>query len=128
MTNRFSEYLRDAIKKGNAPSAEDLAYTLANRRSRLPWTTAVSARSLEELADRWANSSVAVTQSSKHPRLGFVFNGQGAQWFAMGRELIGAYPVFRSSLEKADQLLRSLGASWSLRGKCFWQPMFLLSC
>ena len=56
----------------------------------------------------------------KPPRtrgLAFVFTGQGAQWYAMGRELIAVYPAFGHSLETTDLCLRELGACWSLLGK-----------
>ncbi|KAF4622818.1 hypothetical protein G7Y89_g14207 [Cudoniella acicularis] len=48
------------------------------------------------------------------PRLGLVFNGQGAQWFAMGRELSASYPVYKQTLEECDQIIRSFGSDWSL--------------
>lgn len=54
--------------------------------------------------------------SSQSPRIGYVFSGQGAQWYAMGRELIVAYPAFRNALEEADAHPRDLGATWSLLG------------
>ena len=56
-------------------------------------------------------------RSSKRPRLGFVFTGQGAQWHAMGRELIDQYPVFKATLIEVERQLKSFGASWSLLGE-----------
>lgn len=47
-----------------------------------------------------------------HP-LVFVFTGQGAQWWAMGQELIRREPVFRGVLEEIDLYLKPL-AGWSL--------------
>ena len=41
-------------------------------------------------------------------RLGFVFTGQGAQHFAMGRTLIEQCPIFRQSLERCDDVLSCL--------------------
>ena len=43
----------------------------------------------------------------------FVFTGQGAQWWGMGRALLGKEPVFRAMIERIDAMLRHL-ASWSL--------------
>ena len=57
------------------------------------------------------------TRSGEPARLGFVFTGQGAQWFAMGRELLDAYPTFRATLLEAERYLIELGATWSLTGK-----------
>ncbi|EMR67052.1 putative polyketide synthase protein [Eutypa lata UCREL1] len=43
----------------------------------------------------------------------FVFTGQGAQWFAMGRELL-AYPTYKRGLIQAASHLKSLGCDWDL--------------
>ncbi|KAL9110459.1 MAG: hypothetical protein Q9227_005003 [Pyrenula ochraceoflavens] len=37
---------------------------------------------------------------------------QGAQWHAMGRELLGRYPVYQNSLLDAGIYLKGLGCSW----------------
>lgn len=52
--------------------------------------------------------------SAKSPKLAFVFTGQGAQWHAMGRELLDSHAVFASSIERADEHLLSIGADFSL--------------
>jgi acyl transferase domain-containing protein/NADPH:quinone reductase-like Zn-dependent oxidoreductase len=39
---------------------------------------------------------------------------QGAQWWAMGRELYDQYPVYASALERANAHLSTIGASFSL--------------
>ena len=41
-------------------------------------------------------------------RIGFIFTGQGAQWFAMGRQLIEMNSFFRQTLERCDRILQSL--------------------
>ena len=55
-----------------------------------------------------------MTKASSDIRLTYLFTGQGAQWFAMGRELIATLPKFRKSLIKSDQILQGLGATWGL--------------
>ncbi|AEO67408.1 polyketide synthase [Thermothielavioides terrestris NRRL 8126] len=112
MNQNLAQHIRDAGLE-LAPRARDLAFTLAERRSRLTWVTALRAGDLAELAEKL--DKARASRASKKPRLGFVFNGQGAQWYAMGRELIAAYPVFRRSLMAADAILRDYGATWSLR-------------
>jgi acyl transferase domain-containing protein len=92
-----------------------IAHTLATRRSRYPWIAAVRASSRDELAEQLCQSSLKAMHVTKKPRLGFVLNGQGAQWHAMGRELITAYPVFAEAIQQADHILKDYGASWSLQ-------------
>lgn len=89
--------------------------TLTSRRSQLPWKSFVVAGSCEEAASVLQNAAAEPMRSAKGKKvdLTFVFTGQGAQWFAMGRELLSE-PVFRRSLEKADQYMQEIGASWSL--------------
>lgn len=102
----------------NALSFAELAYTLCERRSRFPWTATLTASSAQDLVDNLKDNSIKPSQStSTAPRLGFVFNGQGAQWFGMGRELESAYPIYAETLQDCDKILKSFGAQWSLIGK-----------
>ena len=57
-------------------------------------------------------------RSSTALNIGFVFTGQGAQWYAMGRELL-SHQTFRQSLKDATAYLGSLKCSWSLLGTLF---------
>lgn len=109
MMRRLAAHIVESI-----PSVADLAYTLSERRSRHAWVAVIPARTVSELADRLQEPARKPSHSSKRPRLGFVFNGQGAQWHAMGRELIPAYPVFGQAIHVADEILKEYGASWSL--------------
>lgn len=95
---------------------DQLAFTLGQRRSHFTWNAACPASSLDELIAALEPRQLKPRRGPRPPRLGFVFTGQGAQWHAMGRELIGYYPVFRHALQEADKCLRALGASWSLIG------------
>ncbi|KAG9258509.1 polyketide synthase [Emericellopsis atlantica] len=92
-----------------------LAYTLCQKRSFLPCKVALSATTSSELIQKLSNPDLKPISSFHTPKLAFVFTGQGAQWYAMGRELIEIYPVYASIIEAADSYLRSLGASWSLK-------------
>ncbi|KAM7188878.1 hypothetical protein V8F20_010387 [Naviculisporaceae sp. PSN 640] len=111
----LGSHLRQSINEGKKISPADLAYTLAERRSRLSYKAAIRAGNLEELTEALGRPDLKIrtTGSNKH-RLGFVFNGQGAQWHAMGRELLSTYPVFASAIKEADGILRGFGADWSL--------------
>jgi acyl transferase domain-containing protein len=95
----------------------ELAYTLSERRSRFQWKTYAIASSPEELISSLSanddDSRTAVVKSSRSPRIGFVFTGQGAQWPRMGAELM-AYKAFRESVEAADRhLQQACGCPWS---------------
>lgn len=94
----------------------DLAFTLAQRRSKLEWRAVALASSIKELITALESEDIHLSRGLKVPSLGFVFTGQGAQWPAMGLELLD-YPVFASAMEQADACLRSLGAEWSLLGE-----------
>ena len=92
----------------------DLSYTLGSHRSILPWKLAFTANSLTKVVQSLSSDCIKLSRSVRSKALGFVFTGQGAQWHAMGRELISRYPVFKQSLQSADEQLQHLGASWSL--------------
>ncbi|KAK8039588.1 polyketide synthase PKS2 [Apiospora rasikravindrae] len=94
----------------------NLAYTLSQHRTQHAWRVAIPADShvslLASLQDSATASRAARVSAANTPALAFVFTGQGAQWFAMGRELL-QYPVFRDSVTQADTYLKSLGCDFS---------------
>ncbi|KAL1634456.1 Type I Iterative PKS [Diplodia intermedia] len=99
--------------KDEARFLNRLAFTLAEGRSRLPWKAFTVASTVEELTSTVKRHPPKPLRSSQAAVLCFVFTGQGAQWFAMGRELL-AYPAFQESLEAAAAHLKTLGCSWDL--------------
>jgi acyl transferase domain-containing protein len=94
---------------------QDLAYTLSNRRSVFPWRSYALATRFVDLLQNLSNdhSIPKAVRAKTSPKIGFIFTGQGAQWYAMGRELM-VYPVFRRSIEAAAAYMKSLGAEWDL--------------
>ncbi|OAA60318.1 Beta-ketoacyl synthase [Niveomyces insectorum RCEF 264] len=93
----------------------NLAYTLGERRSFLPYRVAIPASDGERLIESFATAMKAKPiRAARPPTVGFVYTGQGAQWHAMGRELFESYPVFKKSLERFDACLRGLGAKFSV--------------
>ncbi|KAK2624708.1 hypothetical protein QTJ16_005901 [Diplocarpon rosae] len=113
-SKKLAAYIRSSFSEGKGLSPADLAFTLAERKSRFPRAVALKAKNLEELACLLEDPKLKVTRALRYSRLGFVFNGQGAQWHAMGRELISAYPVFGSAIHRAEAVLKRYGAEWSL--------------
>ncbi|KAJ6031392.1 ketoacyl-synt-domain-containing protein [Penicillium herquei] len=94
---------------------QELAYTLSTRRSNFPTRASFLANTAEEFLI--AASSAAGRKPERaaiKPKLTLVFTGQGAQWYAMGRELLHTQSNFASSLRDSDRILRDLGANWSL--------------
>ncbi len=59
---------------------------------------------------------VAGRPSKSIKNLTFVYTGQGAQWWAMGQQLLEREPIFRDRLESIDRLLSPL-SGWSLLDK-----------
>ncbi|KAI2464634.1 putative polyketide synthase [Annulohypoxylon bovei var. microspora] len=91
----------------------NLAFTLDSCRSYLPWRFYAILRSPSELTDLQRLMSVPIQTQSRPLRLGFAFSGQGAQWFAMGRELL-CYSSFKEELVRAGNYVQSLGCHWSV--------------
>jgi acyl transferase domain-containing protein len=96
---------------------DSLVYTLSKRWEAFPWRWSATASSKEELLAKIDEPSHVPRLVPKAPKVGFVFAGQGAQWFAMGRELLGSYSIYRDTMAAADRIYRKLGAEWSLIGK-----------
>ncbi|KAJ5964727.1 uncharacterized protein N7479_004603 [Penicillium vulpinum] len=93
---------------------DDLSFTLSKKRSQFPWKSSVMASSAKELAWNLSESNFTKpTRTTRVPEVEFIFTGQGAQYQAMGRELM-VYPVFKESVEEASEYIRRLGSPWSL--------------
>ncbi|MEM7050085.1 MAG: SDR family NAD(P)-dependent oxidoreductase [Acidobacteriota bacterium] len=104
------------LREGEA-DWQDVAYSTALRRShhdhRLALVAADGAEAVRLLAtgdDRWVHRGRMPRDGAR--RLVFVYSGQGAQWWAMGRELFESSPVFRQELEEVDAEVRQL-RGWS---------------
>ena len=104
----------------------NLAYTLGQRRSRLQWRAAIPALNSFELIEAINGEKFTPGKETEPLRIGFILTGQGAQWYAMGRELYEQYPTFANSIHRSDQCLAENGADWSLIGKSsgrYWKPL-----
>lgn len=121
--HRIAKVLGDYLRSGALSPSKDsgrvlqnLAYTLSEKRSRLPWQSYVVARSVPELLENMSSRLPKPVRHSKSPTVSFIFTGQGAQWAGMGQGL-DRYPVFRSSLEQSEMYLQSFGCRWNLWGR-----------
>ena len=116
--NSLADWISD---REDRLSLRDLAYTLGERRSVMPWRHTSVATSAEELVTalrKSAKSADTITRASSGIKIGYVFSGQGAQWAGMGRELI-SHPTFRESLKTSNNILKELGSSWDLLEELF---------
>lgn len=91
----------------------DLAYTLSVRRTAMQFRFSTVAANYAELLTS-LKQKPHITKAEKRINCIFIFTGQGAQWFAMARELNISHKLFRSSMLKSDKILKDLGAKWSL--------------
>lgn len=111
--------IRSMSQDQQAVILQDLAFTLSAKRSALQWKTyaVTSSSSIQDLIGFLKTPKPAVPEvlSSRVPRIGFVFTGQGAQWAGMGIELFKAFPVFRESVEAANVYMQGeLKCKWSV--------------
>ena len=112
----YSEYL----KTHNDINVSDLAWTLQTRRSQFPIKATFSALTIEELTskinDKLAEAkqipgkTIGIRSNNKTatPRLLGVFTGQGAQWAAMGAQLIRSSDFVRRRVQDLEESLTTL--------------------
>lgn len=121
MISGAKEYLQQHNSLGSS-TMRDLSHTLSLHRTHfssgwvsagtVPCSAADQSMAIESLDT--APQFKPVRLPSSPPRIGMVFTGQGAQWHAMGRELIEVYPIFRVTLHEAGGYLKEFGADWLL--------------
>ncbi|KAL4890688.1 hypothetical protein BDV59DRAFT_209620 [Aspergillus ambiguus] len=111
-------------QSGNYNILKDLAYTAARRRTHFPWRSFAVLSRPEDMISGAADLAPPVRTLQK-PKFAFVFTGQGAQHYAMGRRLMEYDELLRDedqplciALQVAlVDLLRSLGV---------WPPEFVI--
>ncbi|KAI0096685.1 ketoacyl-synt-domain-containing protein [Hypoxylon sp. NC0597] len=120
LSRMLEDYSTYVSKRADAVSGnimEDLAYTLGCRRTKMQWTASVAARSPKDLAlklGQLGSADFIRASDDKATKVAFIFGGQGAQWFAMGRELLG-FDIFLDSIMEATSYLQTQkGCSFSL--------------
>ncbi|GFF58827.1 lovastatin diketide synthase LovF [Aspergillus lentulus] len=119
LAQTYMDFLRSSLSPENnglayekATQIAALAYTLSERRTVFDWRSFAVAESTEDLLGSLERSLPKLPRAVKSPSCAFVFTGQGAQWYAMGREL-QEYDIFKQSIVAADKYLISLGCPWS---------------
>ncbi|KAF2186885.1 putative polyketide synthase [Zopfia rhizophila CBS 207.26] len=114
LMSNLGVYLEQRPEMFQRDLLSNIAYTLGQRRSLLPWRVAVPATESFDLVEKMSKGTINPVKEIDSPRIGFVCTGQGARWWAMGRELYERYPVFTQIIDKASAILTDLGASYTL--------------
>lgn len=119
------EYIKKFISylsTDHEASFRDICFNSAVHKSSLEHRLSVVSNSRDDLREKLSaflnnESRVGMTSGklniSAPPKVAFVMSGQGAQWWAMGRQLLQKSKVFRQTVEEIDQILSTM-ADWSL--------------
>ncbi|KAK7545386.1 beta-ketoacyl synthase domain-containing protein [Phyllosticta citricarpa] len=111
---RLSEYLQVKSLGHDAKFLDNLAYTLAKKRTVLPYKSFAVATDVNSLINSLEGIPAASRSSDTNaPRMAFAFTGQGAQWFTMGKGLT-VFKAFSDSLLSSQSILYALGCPWNL--------------
>ncbi|KAI0896476.1 putative polyketide synthase [Annulohypoxylon nitens] len=93
---------------------DDLSYTLASRRSQFQWRSSVTASNVESLIESLRENEIVRRKVQDNRSNVLIFTGQGAQWSQMGYQMLSGDNEFSRSVSLSDEIIRSLGAEWSL--------------
>ncbi|KAI6778347.1 putative polyketide synthase [Emericellopsis cladophorae] len=124
VTERFAAWLQggDLDEKHHGRTFDDIAYTLAQRRSHMGHRTFALAASMPELSMRLSRGLPAATRAQRHGgNIVMIFTGQGAQWSGMAQELF-EYPTFHQSIQASQSYLEALGCKWNVREELSQTP------
>ncbi|KAK8061628.1 polyketide synthase module [Apiospora phragmitis] len=109
MISNLGDFLEQEMATQGNPKKflSSLAYTLGQRRTRFAWLAAhpVTGR-MNSVIQTLRSPKFKPVRSSTGRRIVMVITGQGAQWYAMARELVDAYPVYKESLREAEEETR----------------------
>ncbi|KAI0157245.1 hypothetical protein GGR57DRAFT_510816 [Xylariaceae sp. FL1272] len=109
---QWEEYLQNSIT--DQEKLNQVAFTLDQRRSRMPWRTYAVIDPESSIQDQAAQlTTKRPTRASGPSPIIFVFTGQGAQYVNMGIELL-RFPLYKSVLERIESIFHELGCEWSL--------------
>ncbi|GAB1314574.1 hypothetical protein MFIFM68171_04784 [Madurella fahalii] len=128
LLQQYSEILKDRC---DDIDTSDLAWTLHTRRSQLTTRATFSASSIQQLITKIdsklenvkknTGTAIGIRSSGKPgaPRILGVFTGQGAQWPAMGAQLIRSSSFVQERIDHLEEALATLPPAdrpeWSLR-------------
>ncbi|NJK64218.1 MAG: SDR family NAD(P)-dependent oxidoreductase, partial [Synechococcaceae cyanobacterium SM2_3_1] len=94
----------------------DLCFTANTGRGHFAHRLAIMAGSTEEVQEKLkafeqgqeiSGFSVGEIEGMQHPRVAFLFTGQGSQYMGMGQELYETQPTFKQALDQCAQILNN---------------------
>ena len=83
----------------------------------MTYRDSIVASDFQELIAGLSQESRSFGMADATTAMTFIFTGQGAQWAAMGMDLVRTESAFRASLVRSAGMLMSLGATWDLMGE-----------
>ncbi|KAI1260500.1 hypothetical protein F5Y18DRAFT_405602 [Xylariaceae sp. FL1019] len=109
---QWKEYLQKFVS--DQEKLNRVAFTLDQRRTRMPWRTYAVIDPGPSISDQAAQLTTnSPTRASGPSPIIFAFTGQGAQYCDMGIELL-RFPLYQSVLRRIDAIFHELGCEWSL--------------
>ncbi|KAK5989608.1 Highly reducing polyketide synthase PKS6 [Cladobotryum mycophilum] len=118
MAANLADYLdrKSTTANHQDDTLSQVAYTLSRRTTfshRIGFVSSTFTDLVEQLRAS-TSQPVPVYEGKASPRIAFVFSGQGAQYPLMAQELLGKWPVFTASLERAGIQVIQCGGTWNL--------------
>jgi acyl transferase domain-containing protein/NADPH:quinone reductase-like Zn-dependent oxidoreductase len=128
VSTRDQRALKDLTQKyydfivNENPCLSDLIYSACFRRSHHKNRLVIAAETKEQLTEGLKSYTRGVllkgtvenqANIDEKPGIVFVYTGMGPQWWAMGREMMKAEPVFRKKVEECDRVFKK-HAGWSI--------------
>nr|VFJ72078.1 MAG: Acyl transferase domain-containing protein [Candidatus Kentron sp. FW] len=99
----------DWLKAHPEASLADVCFTAATGRSHFEHRLTLVVALPGEAEKKLRNADYIVGKADREkPEIAFLFTGQGAQYVGMGRQLFETQPLFRTTLERCDAILRPL--------------------
>ncbi|MFF9899117.1 type I polyketide synthase [Streptomyces longispororuber] len=109
---RNAERLASHLGQSPGTRLRDIAYSLATTRTHHPTrgvviaaTTDEAVAALRALAADESHDAVVTGAAASRGRVAFVFPGQGAQWWGMGRSLWEQNDAFREAVTACDEAI-----------------------
>ncbi len=109
LAGRYEKWLSEHPKADMG----DVCFSANTGRSHFNRRVCVTAETGEQAKEKLSafrtgheTSGILKGQSAGPPRIVFLFTGQGAQYIGMGRELYETQPLFRTTLDRCNEILR----------------------